>query len=229
MSEAPPRVVVVEDEPRIRRFVGDALRKAGSIPVEAATAREGLDAAAGPGVQLVILDLGLPDMDGVAFIRELRRWSALPILVLSARADERDKIEALDAGADDYLAKPFGVGELLARVRVLRRRHGPDVAATPIHRFGDVEVDLARHVARRGDADLHLTQIEFRLLAVLLANAGKVMTHRILMREVWGPGHAGQEHYLRVYVRRLRQKLEADPTRPDHLLTETGVGYRFQP
>jgi two-component system KDP operon response regulator KdpE len=229
MSEAPPRVVVVEDEPRIRRFVGDALRKAGSVPVEAATAREGLDAAAGAGVQLVILDLGLPDMDGVAFIRELRRWSALPVLVLSARADERDKIEALDAGADDYLTKPFGVGELLARVRVLLRRHGPEVATAPIHRFGDVEVDLARHVARRGDADLHLTRVEFRLLAVLLANAGKVMTHRALMREVWGPGHAGQEHYLRVYVRRLRQKLEADPTRPDHLLTETGVGYRFQP
>lgn len=227
MSELPSRVVVVEDEPRIRRFVGDALRKAGCVPAETATAGEGLDAARDS--QLVILDLGLPDMDGVAFIRELRRWSAQPVLVLSARAEERDKIAALDAGADDYLTKPFGVGELLARVRVLLRRHAPETAASPVHRFGGVEVDLARHVARRGDAELHLTQIEFRLLAALLAHAGKVMTHRALMREVWGPGQAGQEHYLRIYVRRLRQKLEDDPTRPRHLLTETGVGYRFQP
>jgi two-component system KDP operon response regulator KdpE len=231
VSETPAnaRVVVVEDEPQIRRFVGDALCKAGCAPAEAATAQQGLDAAAAQETHLVILDLGLPDMSGIDFIRALRRWSALPVLVLSARAEERDKIAALDAGADDYLTKPFGVGELLARVRVLLRRHAPDAAASPLHRFGDIEVDLARHTVRRGVAEIHLTQIEFRLLAALLTNAGTVMTHQKLMREVWGSGQAGQEHYLRIYVRRLRQKLEDDPTRPRHLLTETGVGYRFQP
>jgi len=224
-----PHVVVVEDEPQIRRFVEDALRKAGCVPAAFGSARAGLDAAAAQETQLVILDLGLPDMDGVAFIRMLRRWSALPVLVLSARTEERDKIEALDAGADDYLTKPFGVGELLARVRVLLRRHAADAAAPAIHRFDDIEIDLARHAARRGADELHFTQIEFRLLAALLSNTGKVMTHRALMREVWGPGLAGQEHYLRIYVRRLRQKIENDPTRPRHLLTETGIGYRFQP
>lgn len=226
---APACVVVVEDEPQIRRFVCDALRKEGGMPLGVGTARQGMEAAATHEAQLVILDLGLPDMNGIEFIRSLRTWSAVPVLILSARAAEHDKIEALDAGADDYLTKPFSVGELLARVRVLLRRHAADTDITPVRRFGDIEVDLARHTARRGAEDLHLTQIEYRLLAVLLANAGKVLTHRHLMHEVWGPGHAGQEHYLRIYVRRLRQKLETDPARPRHLLTETGVGYRFQP
>lgn len=229
MSEVPARIVVVEDEPQIRRFICAALRKEVCLPVEAGTAQLGLDAIANEETQLVILDLGLPDMNGIDFIQMLRRWSSLPILVLSARAAEQDKIAALDAGADDYLTKPFGVGELLARVRVLLRRHAADVSPLPLHCFGDVEVNLARHSARRGAVELHLTQIEYRLLAVMLANAGKVLTHRHLMHEVWGPGYAGQEHYLRIYVRRLRQKLEQDPTRPSHLLTETGVGYRFQP
>lgn len=228
MSE-PARIVVVEDEPQIRRFVCDALRKEGGLPLGVATARQGLDAVAVHEAQLVILDLGLPDMSGIDFIRSLRTWSAVPILILSARASEQDKIEALDAGADDYLTKPFGVGELLARMRVLLRRHASGADVSPIRRIGDIEVDLARHAARHGTEDLHLTQIEYRLLAVLLANPGKVLTHRHLMQEVWGPGHAGQEHYLRIYVRRLRQKLEADPARPQHFLTETGVGYRFQP
>jgi two-component system KDP operon response regulator KdpE len=222
-----PRVVVVEDEPQIRRFVCDALREEGCAPVEAASARQGLDALGSNEAQLVILDLGLPDMDGVAFIRELRTWSSLPVLILSARLAERDKIESLDAGADDYLTKPFGVGELRARVRVLLRRRGGESA--PVHRFGDIEVDLARHVVQRDGAEVHLTQIEYRLLAVLLANAGKVMTNRHLMQEVWGAARSEQEHYVRIYMRRLRQKLERDPARPAHLLTETGVGYRFQP
>ena len=228
MKEA-ARIVLVEDEPGIRRFVGEALRKEGCAPVEAGSGRAGLEAVAGGETRLLILDLGLPDMNGIDLIRELRRWSTLPILILSARSAEHEKIEALDAGADDYLTKPFGVGELLARVRVLLRRHGPGSEASPVHRFGGVEVDLARHLVRRDGAEVHLTQIEYRLLETLLANAGKVLTNRALMREVWGGGRADQEHYVRIYVRRLRQKLEADPTQPRHLLTETGVGYRFQP
>lgn len=222
-----PRVVIVEDEPQIRRFVSDALGAEGCSTVEAGTARQGLDALAACDTQLAILDLGLPDMDGVDFIRELRAWSTLPILVLSARLDEQDKIEALDAGADDYLTKPFGVGELRARVRVLLRRQGGESA--PVVRFGQVEVDFPRRLVTRDGVDVHLTQIEYRLLTVLLANAGKVLTHRHLMREVWGSRDGEQEHYVRIYVRRLRQKLEADPARPEHLLTETGVGYRFHP
>ncbi len=229
VSGGPVRVVVVEDEPQIRRFVCEAVRKEGCLPVEAGSGRAGLDAVAAGEATLLILDLGLPDMNGIDVIRELRRWSALPILILSARSAEQEKIEALDAGADDYLTKPFGIGELLARVRVLLRRHGPGGESTPVHRFGGVEVDLARYLVRRDGAEVHLTQIEFRLLATLLANTGKVMTNRALMREVWGAGYAEQEHYVRIYVRRLRQKLEDDPTRPRYLLTETGVGYRFQP
>lgn len=229
MSVSEPRVVVVEDEPQIRRFVCEAVRKEGCAAVEAGTARAGFEAIAGGGVQLVILDLGLPDMNGIDFIRELRTWTSVPILILSARAAEQDKIAALDAGADDYLTKPFGVGELLARLRVLLRRHAQGSEATPIHRFGDVEADLARHLVKREGVDVRLTQIEFRLLAVLLANAGKVLTHRHLMQEVWGSGRAEQEHYVRIYVGRLRQKLERDPTQPRYILTETGVGYRFQP
>lgn len=224
-----PRVVIVEDDLQIRRFVREAVAKAGCLAVEAGTGQQGLAEIAAAETQLLILDLGLPDMNGVDLIRELRRWSALPILILSARTTEHDKVEALDAGADDYLTKPFGLGELLARMRVLLRRHGGEVAASPVFRFADIEVDLAQHSVRRGDTEIKLTQLEFRLLATLLANAGKVMTQRTLMHEVWGPGHAGQEHYLRIYVRRLRQKIEQNPTQPQHLLTETGVGYRFQP
>lgn len=228
MSEAKARVIVVEDEPTIRRFVCDALRRESCTAIETGTARQGLEEAAGGKTDLVILDLGLPDMGGIDFIRDLRTWSNVPILILSARSEEHDKIAALDAGADDYLAKPFGVGELLARVRALLRRHGHNADARPLHRFGDVEADLARHNVSRGGVEIHLTQIEYRLLAALLANSGKVMTHRHLMQEVWGPGHVEQGHYLRIYVGRLRQKLETDPTQPQHILTETGVGYRFQ-
>lgn len=228
MNETTARVIVVEDEPQIRRFVCDALRREGCASIEAATARQGLDELARGKADLVILDLGLPDMNGIEFIRDMRSWSAVPILILSARSAERDKIAALDTGADDYLCKPFGVGELLARVRALPRRHWQAGEASPLHRFGDVEVDLSRRTVRRGGVEIHLTQIEYRLLAVMLANSGKVLTHRYLIREVWGPGRSEQGHYLRIYVGRLRQKLEMDPTQPQHLLTETGVGYRFQ-
>ena len=229
MNAASARVVVVEDNPQIRRFVCDAVRKSGGLACEAGTARAGLEAVAAGDAHLVILDLGLPDMSGIDFIREVRLWSSLPILILSARSAEHDKIEALDAGADDYLTKPFGVGELLARVRVLLRRRNPADEAVASYHFGDIEVDIARHSVRRAGEDIHLTQIEHRLLAVLLASTGKVLTHRHLMREVWGPAHVEQEHYVRIYIRRLRQKLERDPTQPRHLLTETGIGYRFQP
>ena len=229
MNAASARVVVVEDNPQIRRFVCDAVRKSGCLASEAGTARAGLEAVAAGDAHLVILDLGLPDMSGIDFIREVRLWSSLPILILSARSAEHDKIEALDAGADDYLSKPFGVGELLARVRVLLRRRNPADEAVASYHFGDIEVDIARHSVRRAGEDIHLTQIEHRLLAVLLASTGKVLTHRHLMREVWGPAHVEQEHYVRIYIRRLRQKLERDPTQPRHLLTETGIGYRFQP
>ena len=228
MSETIARVIVVEDEPQIRRFVCDALRREGCAPVEAATARQGLDEVARGKADLVILDLGLPDMNGIEFIRDMRSWSPVPILILSARSAERDKISALDTGAYDYLCKPFGVGELLARVRALLRRHSQAGEASPHHQFGDVEVDLSRRIVSRGGVEIHLTQIEYRLLAVLLANNGKVLIHRKLMHEVWGPGHADQSHYLRIYVGRLRQKLEPDPTQPQYILTETGVGYRFQ-
>jgi len=228
MNETTARVIVVEDEPQIRRFVCDALRREGCASIEAATARQGLDELARGKADLVILDLGLPDMNGIEFIRDMRSWSAVPILILSARSAERDKIAALDTGADDYLCKPFGVGELLARLRALLRRHWQAGEASPLHQFGDVEVDLSRRIVSRGGVEIHLTQIEYRLLAVMLANSGKVLTHRYLIREVWGPGHSEQGHYLRIYVGRLRQKLEMDPTQPQHLLTETGVGYRFQ-
>jgi two-component system KDP operon response regulator KdpE len=231
-----PVCVVIEDEPQIRRFVRTALEGEGWQVFEAGTARDGLAQAGTRKPDLLVLDLGLPDGDGVDLIRDVRGWSAVPIVVLSARADEADKIAALDAGADDYLTKPFGVGELLARVRAnLRRpRHAAGEAggvaeeeADAVFRFGDVEVDRQARLVRRQGVEVHLTPIEYRLLGVLIANAGRVLTHRQLLREVWGPSHADQSHYLRIYMGHLRQKLEADPTQPRHLLTETAVGYRL--
>ncbi|MFM9902676.1 MAG: two-component system response regulator KdpE [Polaromonas sp.] len=224
-----PTVVVIEDEPHIRRFVRTALEAEGWLVHEADTAKKGLTEAGTRKPDLLVLDLGLPDGNGLDVIRDVRGWSAVPIIVLSARADEADKIAALDAGADDYLTKPFGVGELLARVRAnLRRpRAASQEDVDPVFRFGEVEVDRTARLVRRAGVEVHLTPIEYRLLGVLMANAGRVLTHRQLLREVWGPSHAEQSHYLRIYMGHLRQKLEADPTQPHHLLTETAVGYRL--
>ena len=227
-AETPSVILVVEDEKAIRRFVCNALDDAGFKTCDAETLRAGLTEAATRKPDLVVLDLGLPDGDGVDFIREMRAWSAAPIVVLSARAEETDKIQALDAGADDYLSKPFGIGELLARVRAsLRRAVKPAGDGEKIVRFGDVEVDLARRVTTRNGDAIHITPIEYRLLVTLLANEGKVLTHRQLLRDVWGPSYIEHNHYLRIYMGHLRNKLEADPAQPRYLLTETGIGYRF--
>lgn len=228
MSDPHPIAVIVEDEPQIRRFVRAALEGEHWQVFEAATLKQGLVEAGTRRPDLVILDLGLPDGDGVEYLKDLRAWSQVAVIVLSARTDEADKIAALDAGADDYLTKPFGVGELMARVRVaLRRGQKAAEAGAAVFTFGEVVVDFsARRVQRRGEA-LHLTPIEYRLLGVLIANVGRVLTHRALLREVWGPAHADRTHYLRVYMGQLRQKLEDDPAQPRHLLTETGVGYRL--
>jgi len=218
----------VEDERQIRRFVRAALESEGFQVVEAQTLRQALVDAGTRKPDIVILDLGLPDGDGVDFIRDFRAWSAVPVVVLSARVEEGDKIAALDAGADDYLTKPFGVGELLARVRAARRRSvRPDAGAEALFRFGDVEVDLVARTARRADEPVHLTPIEFRLLALFIRNAGRVLTHRQILREVWGPNYVEHEHYVRVHMGHLRQKLEAMPAQPRHLVTETAVGYRL--
>jgi two-component system KDP operon response regulator KdpE len=229
LAQRAATVIVVEDEKLIRRFVRVALEDEGCSVVEAATSAQGLIEAGHCKPDLIVLDLGLPDGSGIDFIAALRVWSDVPVLVLSARSNERDKIQALDTGADDYLTKPFAVGELRARTRALLRRQGRDgQAATPLVAFGEVKVDLSRRVVQRRGEPVHLTPIEYRLLCALLANAGKVMTQRHLLRDVWGPSAVESYHYLRVYVGHLRQKLEDDPTQPKYLLTETGVGYRFQ-
>jgi two-component system KDP operon response regulator KdpE len=228
VSELAPVALVIEDERQIRRFVRTALEAEGYHVVEAESMRQGLADAGTRKPDIVVLDLGLPDGDGVAFIRDFRGWSAVPVLVLSARAEETDKIEALDAGADDYLTKPFGVGELLARVRAARRR-GAAVGAQreTTFRFGDVEVDFVARSVRKNGSQVHLTPIEFRLLALMAHNAGRVLTHRQILREVWGPNYVEHEHYVRVHMGHLRQKLEDDPAQPRHLVTETAVGYRL--
>jgi two-component system KDP operon response regulator KdpE len=220
-------VVVIEDEPQIRRFVRTALENEGCHVAEAETGKRGLVEAGTRKPDLVILDLGLPDMDGVEVVRDLRNWTAVPILILSARVEEGDKVAALDAGADDYLTKPFGIAELLARVRALLRRRHMSGSEGPQVSFGEIEVDLARRQVTRSGEDVHLTPIEYKLLALLIGNAGRVLTHRQLLREVWGPSHAEDTHYLRVYMTGLRRKLESNPTQPCHIRTESGVGYRL--
>jgi len=228
LTAPPPTALIIEDDAPIRRFVRMALEAEHWNVVESATLRQGLIDAGTQKPDLVILDLGLPDGDGVDLLRDLRGWSTVPVVVLSARADEQDKIAALDAGADDYLTKPFSTGELLARVRANVRRAGtPSHREARTFRFGDVEIDVDARIVRKGQAEAHLSPTEYRLLAFLVSNAGKVLTHRQILQHVWGPGYLDRDHYVRIHMSHLRQKLEDDPAQPRHLLTETAVGYRL--
>jgi two-component system KDP operon response regulator KdpE len=230
MSGPPATILVVEDELPIRRFLRPAIEAAGWRLVEAATAAAGILEATQACPDVLILDLGLPDTDGIEVVRRVREWSRVPIIILSARGQEADKVAALDAGADDYVHKPFNVAELMARIRVALRHAAtlaqPGSESTII--AGDIVLDLARRVVTRHGAEVHLTPIEYKLLTTLARHAGLVMTHRQLLKEVWGPGQADESHYLRIFVRQLRQKLEENPTQPKHILTEVGVGYRFK-
>ena len=227
MSEPAPRVIVIEDEPKIRRFIVMALEAEGCQAYEADSVQRGLIEAGTRQPDLVVLDLGLPDADGLLFIRDLRTWSDCPVIVLSARSTEADKVGALDAGADDYLTKPFGAAELLARVRAQLRRRSRTASGACVFEFGKVRVDLGKRIVERAGVALHLTPIEYRLLAHLINHPDCVLTHRQLLKNVWGPSHTGDNHYVRVYMAALRKKIEDDPSQPKHLMTETGVGYRF--
>ena len=227
MTTSRATVLVIEDEPEIRRFLRASLGVEGYRVVESSTGRRGVIDAGTHKPDLAIVDLGLPDTDGVSVIRRIREWSSIPIIVLSARAQERSKIEALDAGANDYVTKPFAIGELLARLRAVLRHAVRNDSGSTVLRMDDVVVDLGARRAHRGDAPIHLTPIEFRLLAELAKSAGMVATHRRLLAEVWGPTHERDTHYLRIYMKQLRDKLEADPVQPRFLLTETGIGYRL--
>jgi two-component system KDP operon response regulator KdpE len=227
MAEPRPAILIVEDEPEIRRFLRAAFGVEGYRVVESATGRRGSIDAGTHKPDLAIVDLALPDVDGIEVIRRIRQWSPMPIIVLSARIQERSKIEALDAGANDYVTKPFGMGELLARVRAALRHAVRSPSGTSTLRFGNTVVDLEKRTATRGAEDVRLTPIEFRLLATLAKHLGMVVTHRQLLTEIWGPTHERDTHYLRIYMKQLREKLEIDPVRPRHLLTETGIGYRL--
>lgn len=229
MSHDSARILVIEDEAPIRKFLRVSLSAQGYGLLEAETGRKGLVEAASQQPDLVLLDLGLPDLDGLQWLREFRGWSKTPVIVLSARGQEKDKVLALDAGADDYLTKPFGVNELLARIRVALRHaavSGKDDGESEFE-VGDLRIDLVKRRVTLRDEELRLTPTEYRLLTTLARHAGKVLTHRQLLLEVWGPGSTYENHYLRVYVGQLRQKIETDPARPRYLLTEQGVGYRM--
>ncbi|HEX7480138.1 MAG TPA: response regulator [Polyangiales bacterium] len=228
MTGTEPLVLVVEDEPQMRRFLRACLQSQGYRMLEAATGAEAVLLATSHNPELVLLDLGLPDEDGVALTRRFREWSHVPIIVISARGCEEDKVSALDAGADDYLTKPFGTSELMARMRVALRRTptGENVPSTLV--FGTLRIDFGRREVTRDGQLVHLTPIEYKLLALLSQNAGKVLTHRQILKDVWGPTHTHQPHYVRVHMAELRKKIETDPARPKLLITEPGVGYRLR-
>ncbi len=229
MNALAPLILIVEDEPQIRRFLRASLPSYGYRLLEATTAQQGLLQAVSQRPDLILLDLGLPDLDGLQVIHQLREWTALPIIVLSARGQEQDKITALEAGADDYLTKPFGVGELVARVRVaLRHGAAHSQPEEPLFTLDTLRVDLAKRQVFVAEVECHLTPLEYKLLITLIRHAGKVLTHRHLLKEVWGAAYVDENHYLRVYMGQLRHKLEADPTRPRYLITEPGVGYRLR-
>ena len=230
MTQASPVIVLIEDDPAIRLFLRTGLGAHGFKVFEADRGKQGIIEAGIRKPDLIILDLGLPDMDGVDVIKTIREWSAMPIIILSARSTEQHKIEALDAGADDYLTKPFGLGELLARLRVALRHSAssPEQDQSGVFTSGALKVDLLKRQVVVGDREVHLTPIQYRLLSVLIKNAGKVLTHQYLLKEVWGPSYRDNSHYLRIYMSQLRQKLETDPAQPQYLLTESGVGYRLK-
>jgi two-component system KDP operon response regulator KdpE len=228
MSEQAIRVLVVDDDRAIRRLLRTSLGAHGYQVFEATSGQEALDGVIAHRPDLIILDLGLPDLDGVEVIRQLREWSQIPIVVLSVREHEHDKIKALDAGADDYLTKPFGAGELLARLRVALRHQQTQPNEAAIFLLGNLAVDLARRVVKVHDEDVQLTPNEYALLRVFIQNAGKVLTHHQLLREVWGPGYEHEKHLLRVNISNLRGKLEEEPARPRYIITEPGVGYRLR-
>lgn len=223
------RILVIEDEIQIRRILKNALEDEGCLVSEASTVKEGLRLVGTSNPDLVLLDLGLPDRDGIRFIEEVRGWTDIPILILSARFDEKDKIAGLNAGADDYLTKPFGVGELIARMRaLLRRKSRAEEVFSPITLFGDCSVDFSTRTVLRNGKEVHLTPIEYKLLSVMLSRPDKVMTQTHILKTVWGESYADSAHYLRIYMSHLRQKLEDNPSQPKHFLTEIGVGYRFK-
>ncbi len=231
MKNNPATILLIEDELQMRRFLRVTLQSEDYHVLEAENAKDGLTQAATRSPDVILLDLGLPDLDGLEVITALREWSVTPIIVISAREQEGDKIKALDGGADDYLTKPFHAGELLARIRVCLRhatRSGQDQKAA-VFVAGELRIDFLKRQVFCGDKEIHLTPIEYRLLTILSNNAGRVMTHRQLLKEVWGPGYAEQTHYLRVFMNQLRKKIEVDSTRPQFLLNEPGVGYRFNP
>ncbi len=229
MSQGGPLVLVVEDEPQMRRFIRSSLSSHEYSLIEAQTAKEALALTSSHNPELILLDLGLPDLDGIELTRKLRQWTHTPVIVLSARGREDDKVAALDAGADDYLTKPFGVNELLARMRVaLRHAQMQNGANSAVLEFGQLRIDLERRDVRLSEREVHLTPIEYKLLVLLAKNAGKVLTHGQILKEVWGLAYANQTHYVRVHMAELRKKIEQDPARPKILVTEPGVGYRLR-